>query len=72
MKNRGRFADLFQSGRRKLTSFVWILWFAAASGYYGVVLMSTELLNSNKDYCGHSTLPSEKHTFRDFVVHVDS
>ena len=67
MKNRGRFTDLFQAGRRKLTAFIWILWFVAASGYYGVVLMSTELLNSNKDYCGHSELSDVKHTFQDFV-----
>ena len=61
MKNRGRFTDLFQEGRRKLTTFVWILWFVAASGYYGVVLMSTELLNSNQDYCGHSEYSNVKH-----------
>ena len=54
MKNRGSFTDLFQEGRRALTSFIWLLWFVSALGYYGVVLMSTELLNSSKDYCGHS------------------
>ena len=54
MKNRGSFTDLFREGRRALTSFIWLLWFVSALGYYGVVLMSTELLNSSKDYCGHS------------------
>ena len=60
MKNRGRFVDLFQPGRRRLTAFIWILWFVSALGYYGVVLMSTELLNSSKDYCGHSESSSTK------------
>ena len=29
-----------------------ILWFVAANMYYGVVLISTELLNSSSDTCG--------------------
>ena len=65
MKNRGRFIDLFQPGRRRLTAFIWILWFVSALGYYGVVLMSTELLNSSKDHCGHSeSLPSTSSAFK--------
>ena len=52
VSNRGRFVDLFQTGREKLTIMLWILWFVAAAGYYGMVLLSTELLNSTKDYCG--------------------
>ena len=65
MKNRGRFVDLFQPGRRRLTSFIWVLWFVSALGYYGVVLMSTELLNSSKDYCGHSEpSPLNKKAFK--------
>ena len=31
---------------------VLILWFVAANMYYGVVLISTELLNSSSDTCG--------------------
>ena len=30
------------------------LWFVAANMYYGVVLISTELLNSSTDTCGGS------------------
>ena len=30
------------------------LWFIAANMYYGVVLISTELLNSSSDTCGGS------------------
>ena len=62
MKNRGRFVDLFQPGRRRLTAFIWILWFVSALGYYGVVLMSTELLNTSKDYCGHSESSLDKNS----------
>ena len=72
MKNRGRFTDLFQEGRRKLTAFIWVLWFVSALGYYGVVLMSTELLNSSKDYCGHSEPAEKGQTFRDLVNNVST
>lgn len=48
---RGRFADLFTEGRAKLTCFVFVLWFVAASTYYGIVLLSTELLNSSRGVC---------------------
>jgi hypothetical protein len=72
IKNRGRFADLFQDGRKKLTAFIWVLWFVSALGYYGVVLMSTELLNSSKDYCGHSKPSDNEKTFRDLVNNVSS
>lgn len=47
-------------GERKRLSFqVLFLWFVAASSYYGVVLLSTELLNSNEGVClasGESTI----------------
>ena len=33
---------------------VLFLWFVAANMYYGVVLISTELLNSSTDTCGGS------------------
>ena len=67
IQHRGSVADLFQTGRKKLTILLWILWFVAASGYYGVVLMSTELLNSNKDYCGHFELPHSQNIFQDVI-----
>lgn len=68
IRHRGSIVDLFQTGRRKLTILLWILWFVAASGYYGVVLMSTELLNSNKDYCGHFELPHSKNMFQNLIT----
>ena len=67
MKSRGRFTDLYQEGRRKLTIYIWMLWFVSALGYYGVVLMSTELLNSSKDYCGHYESPPRQHTLSDLL-----
>ena len=30
---------------------VWFLWFVGAATYYGAVLLSTELLNSNEEIC---------------------
>ena len=30
---------------------VWFLWFVAAATYYGIVLVSTELLNSSGGVC---------------------
>jgi hypothetical protein len=30
---------------------VWFLWFVAAATYYGIVLVSTELLNSSEGVC---------------------
>ena len=35
----------------RLTLSVFFLWFVAASTYYGVVLLSTEMLNSSRDAC---------------------
>ena len=35
----------------KLTAMVAVLWFVAAGIYYGVVLISTELLNSSRNVC---------------------
>ncbi len=49
--SRGRFRDLFAFGRVRLTLSVFFLWFVAASTYYGIVLLSTELLNSDKNVC---------------------
>lgn len=48
---RGSIGDLFRNGQYKLTVMVFFLWFVAASTYYGVVLLSTELLNSSRDTC---------------------
>ena len=67
IQHRGSVTDLFQTGRKKLTILLWVLWFVAASGYYGVVLMSTELLNSSKDYCGHFGQPHSNNPFQDVI-----
>ena len=52
--SRGRVADLFKGPighEAKLTTMVLFLWFVTANMYYGVVLTSTELLNSSADTC---------------------
>jgi len=53
--SRGRFGHLFRKSSRghgpHLTLSVFYLWFAAAVSYYGVVLITTELLNSDKGMC---------------------
>ena len=48
---RGRVLDLFISKRRRLTIQTCFLWFVGAGTYYGAVLLSTELLNSNEGVC---------------------
>lgn len=50
-ETRGRIQDLFISGRRRLTLQIWLLWFMGGAAYYGAVLLSTELLNSNEGIC---------------------
>lgn len=50
--SRGSIKDLFRGpGMAKQTSMVFFMWFVAAATYYGVVLLSTELLDSSKDTC---------------------
>ena len=44
-----------------LFQMVWFLWFVAAATYYGVVLLSTELLNSSEGVC-ESVADSAKST----------
>merc|ERR1712062_307355 len=48
---RGRILDLFISNRRRLTIQTCFSWFVGAGTYYGAVLLSTELLNSNQGIC---------------------
>ncbi|XP_065831327.1 putative transporter svop-1 [Oscarella lobularis] len=44
-ESRGRFLDLFSTTERiKTTLLLWNIWFAAAFGYYGIVLLTTEVL----------------------------
>ena len=56
-KETGSVADLVSAGRARLSAMVFFLWFVAAFSYYGIVLMSTELLNSSKDTCAASGEP---------------
>eukprot|EP00095_Tigriopus_kingsejongensis_P011644 maker-scaffold564_size136232-snap-gene-0.31 protein:Tk11644 transcript:maker-scaffold564_size136232-snap-gene-0.31-mRNA-1 annotation:"synaptic vesicle 2-related protein" len=51
---RGQFLDLFRKGQAQMSVMVFFLWFVAAFSYYGVVLLSTELLNSSRDTCASS------------------
>jgi MFS family permease len=47
---RGRFSDLFSSSERKwLTSLLWFIWFGTAFSYYGLALLTTELLTIIKE-----------------------
>eukprot|EP00118_Oscarella_pearsei_P013669 m.111001 g.111001 ORF g.111001 m.111001 type:complete len:557 (+) comp37417_c0_seq4:57-1727(+) len=49
--SRGRFVDLFYPGKQaRTTVLLWIIWFGAAFGYYGIVLLTTELLDIIKDF----------------------
>ena len=48
---RGRVLDLFLSTRLRLTLQTCSLWFVGGASYYGAVLLSTELLNSNEGVC---------------------
>ncbi|KAK2188310.1 hypothetical protein NP493_136g03000 [Ridgeia piscesae] len=43
---RGKFTDLFLPHYRWTTLLLWIIWFATGFSYYGIVLMSTEIINS--------------------------
>lgn len=44
--DRGRFVDLFSTRKRAATTvLLWMVWLGAAFGYYGVVLLTTEILN---------------------------
>ncbi len=79
-KSRGQFLHLFgigledeEGGVRKgagrflgphLTLSVFFLWFVAASTYYGLVLMSTEMLNSSRDACGGGR-SNKQHSFKE-------
>ncbi|XP_076108162.1 putative transporter SVOPL isoform X1 [Mytilus galloprovincialis] len=45
---RGEFKDLFSSNYVGTTVMLWVLWFATAFSYYGMVLASTEILQKKK------------------------
>ncbi len=39
--------DLFRGGYCRTTLQVWLLWFVTAFSYYGIVLLSTEILEKH-------------------------
>ena len=41
---RGQFKDLFSNEYWRTTLQMWLLWFGAASSYYGIVLAQSEIL----------------------------
>ncbi|XP_013392843.1 synaptic vesicle 2-related protein isoform X2 [Lingula anatina] len=45
---RGRLKDLFTPEMRVTTFMLWIIWFANAFSYYGIVLLTTELFESGE------------------------
>ncbi|XP_076614565.1 synaptic vesicle 2-related protein [Chaetodon auriga] len=44
--DRGQIKDLFAQRYRKTTLLLWLIWFANAFSYYGIVLLTTELFQS--------------------------
>ncbi|KAI0234006.1 hypothetical protein LSAT2_015819 [Lamellibrachia satsuma] len=43
---RGKFTDLLSPDFLRTTILLWIVWFITAFSYYGIVLVSTEIINS--------------------------
>ncbi|KAK2147333.1 hypothetical protein LSH36_558g00031 [Paralvinella palmiformis] len=43
---RGRIKDLFTPEYRRSTFLIWIIWFVATLSYYGIVMLSTELIKT--------------------------
>ncbi|KAJ8366247.1 hypothetical protein AAFF_G00364980 [Aldrovandia affinis] len=52
-EHRGRIQDLFCSGYWKTTCLLWFIWFSFAFSYFGLVLLTSVLLQSG-DECGVS------------------
>ncbi|KAJ8393920.1 hypothetical protein AAFF_G00054530 [Aldrovandia affinis] len=52
-EHRGRIQDLFCSGYWKTTGLLWFIWFSFAFSYFGLVLLTSVLLQSG-DECGVS------------------
>eukprot|EP00118_Oscarella_pearsei_P022621 m.264147 g.264147 ORF g.264147 m.264147 type:complete len:595 (+) comp40466_c0_seq4:76-1860(+) len=69
-KSRGEISDLFSSKERLLTTvLLWPIWFAVAFGYYGIVLLTTEVLSIIDELKagGHTDgtfMPCYDHTFQ--------
>lgn len=50
----GKFRDLLSKEHRFTTIIIWIVWFANAFSYYGIVLLTTEMFEMG-NACGSST-----------------
>ncbi|KAF6024069.1 SVOP [Bugula neritina] len=51
-QRRGQISDLFTKEMRRTTFLLWIIWFSNTFCYYGIVLLTTELLDiQNNDVC---------------------
>jgi len=57
VERRGHLSDLFTKELRVTTCFLWIIWFADTFCYYGIVLLTTELL----DIQGEATCQGMSH-----------
>jgi hypothetical protein len=49
VESRGSIGDLLGLQMRNTTLLLWLIWFACAFCYYGIVLMTTEILQELKE-----------------------
>lgn len=49
VESRGSISDLLGEQMRSTTLLLWLIWFACAFSYYGIVLMTTEILQEMKE-----------------------
>jgi MFS family permease len=49
VQSRGSMKDLLAPPMRNTSLLLWIIWFACAFAYYGIVLMTTEILQEMKE-----------------------
>ncbi|XP_033227637.1 synaptic vesicle 2-related protein isoform X2 [Belonocnema kinseyi] len=57
--SKSRWGELLSREMCKTTILLWIIWMASAFCYYGIVLITTELLNSSSEQCNSQILKSE-------------
>jgi len=49
VESRGSIKDLLKNPMRVTTALLWIIWFSCAFSYYGIVLLTTEILTDSKE-----------------------
>jgi len=49
VESRGSIKDLLKNPMRITTALLWIIWFSCAFSYYGIVLLTTEILTDSKE-----------------------